>query len=296
MSPRIAVVGSINIDVVVRSRGLPRPGETLVGESFLLCCGGKGANQAVMAARLGARVAMVGVVGHDLFGEHALRNLAMEGIDARHVRRDGGAATGMAAILVDEQGENRIIILPGANHRLTAADVESAADDIRAARLLLCQLEVPVAATHAALRLARAVGATTILNPAPASSLTDDLLALVDLCIPNETELASLTGLSDAEAGARALLRRGPSLVIVTLGDQGALIVDSRRSEHVPAVAVEVVDTSGAGDAFIGSLAVFLGEGAPLAEAVRRANAVAALTVTRPGTQAAFPQRAALGL
>jgi ribokinase len=298
--PSICVVGSTNIDLTFRAARLPKPGETLSGHGFQLGHGGKGGNQAVMAARLGARVAMVGKVGRDTFGEGALRNYRQQGIDTTYVLTDPERPTGVASIVVDDAARNCIIIVPGANLGLTPQDVRAAADAIREARLLLCQLEVPVEAVAEALSIARAAKVTTILNPAPAVPLPDELLRLSELCVPNESEIELLTGgqtaatVQDAAAAAWELLKRGPRTVIVTLGERGALIADAGSAEHVPAPQVEAVDSSGAGDAFIGALGVFLAERVPLGEAVKRANGVAALSVTRPGTQASFPTRAEL--
>jgi ribokinase len=295
--PTICVVGSTNIDLTFRTARLPSPGETLAGHGFQLGHGGKGANQAVMAARLGARVAMVGKVGRDVFGEGALRNYREQGVDITHVLVDDQRPTGVASIVVDDAARNCILIVPGANLALTPQDVRAAAGAIEGAAVLLCQLEVPIETVAEALRIARAAKVTTILNPAPAVPLPDELLALADLCVPNESEIELLTGgqkattTQEAAAAAWELLRRGPRTVIVTLGERGALFADAAAAEHVAAPAVAAVDSSGAGDAFIGALGVFLAEGAPLREAVRQANAVAALSVTRLGTQASFPSR-----
>ena len=296
--PHLCVVGSTNIDLTFRTTRMPKPGETLAGQGFQLGYGGKGANQAVMAARLGARVTMVGKVGRDVFGEGALRNYRDQGIDTDHVLIDGQRPTGVASIVVDDAARNCIIVMPGANLGLTPEDVRAAAAVIESAGVLLCQLEVPIETVAEALRIARAAKVTTILNPAPAVALPDELLRLADLCVPNEGEIELLTGgqtaatVQEAAAAAWELLKRGPRTVIVTLGERGALIADAGSAEHVPAPQVEAVDSSGAGDAFIGALGVYLAEGVPLREAVRRANAVAALSVTRLGTQASFPTRA----
>jgi ribokinase len=295
--PRICVVGSSNVDLTFRTPRLPRPGETLTGTGFQLGFGGKGANQAVMAARLGAHVSLVSKIGRDAFGEQTAENYRAQGIDTRHVLTDEQRPTGLAAILVDDQARNCILIVPGANLGLTPEDVRTAATSIREADVLLCQLEVPVETTLEALRLAKAAGVRTVLNPAPAVPLPEEAFRLADLCVPNETELELLSGCAvadpaEAEVAARVLLGRGAGRVIVTLGERGALIADAGSAEHVLAVPVAAVDSTGAGDAFIGSLAVFLAEGRPLPEAVRRANAVAALSVTRPGTQTSFPLRA----
>jgi ribokinase len=298
-SPHVCVVGSTNIDLTFRTARLPKPGETLAGHGFQLGYGGKGANQAVMAARLGARVTMVGKVGRDVFGEGALRNYREQGVDTTHVLTDAERPTGVASIIVDDAARNCIIVVPGANLGLTPQDVRAAAAGaIERARVLLCQLEVPIETVAEALRIAKAANVTTILNPAPAVALPDELLRLADLCVPNESEIELLTGghtaatVQEAAAAAWELLKRGPRTVIVTLGERGALIADAASAEHLAAPRVEAVDSSGAGDAFIGALGVFLAEGAPLREAVRRANAVAARSVTRLGTQASFPTRA----
>jgi ribokinase len=294
-SPRICVVGSCNIDLTFRTPRLPAPGETLIGTTCQLGFGGKGANQAVAAARLGGKVTMVGKVGHDAFGEKTLDNFRAESIDAAHVSVALEKPTGVAAIIVDDAARNAILVVPGANQELSPDDVRLAECSIRSAEILLCQLEVPLAATLEAFRIAKAAGVRTVLNPAPAASLPDELLRLCDLCVPNETELEHLTNqsattLEQATRAGHALLERGPSIVIVTRGDQGAIIVEAHRVEHVPAVGVQAVDSSGAGDAFIGSFGVFFAGGLALHEAVRRANHVAALSVTRLGTQASFPK------
>jgi ribokinase len=293
--PRVCVVGSSNLDLTFRMPRLPQPGETLAGQSFQLGFGGKGANQAVMAARLGARVTMITRIGRDVFGEQTVHNFQQHGIDTTHVLRDEERPTGTAAILVEPGGQNCILLVAGANAALTPADVRAAAEAIRECGILLCQLEVPLETTQEAFCIARAAGVRTILNPAPAAPLPDDLLRLTDLCIPNETEAEQLTGqrvttLEEARRAAEQLRRRGAGTVLVTLGAGGVLVMDE-SGEHIPAVPVRAVDASGAGDVFIGSLAVFLLEGLALGQAVQRANRAAALSVTRPGTQASFPTR-----
>lgn len=295
--PAVCVVGSTNLDLTFRAARLPRPGETIIGQTFQVGFGGKGANQAVMAARLGARVTMVGKVGRDVFGEQLLRNFRDNQIDLSHVGIAGDQASGAASIVVDDQARNCILIVPGANGSLSPRDVRSAAVAIAVADVLLGQLEVPVDATLEAFRIARSSNVTTILNPAPAAPMPDELLAFTDLCVPNETEVESLTGQpvhtwEQAETAAQCLSERGPRTVLVTLGDRGVLLMNGRNVERVPALTVPAVDTSGAGDAFIGSLAVFLAHGRSLNDAVRRANAVAAISVTRSGTQSSFPNSA----
>jgi ribokinase len=293
--PRICVVGSSNIDLTFRTARLPRPGETLAGQSFQLGFGGKGANQAVMAARLGAQVTMVSRVGRDVFGEQTIHNYQQHGIDTSHVRRDTEQPTGTAGIVVEDSGQNCILLVPGANATLSPEDVRAAAEILGHGGILLCQLEVPVETTLEAFRVARAAGVRTLLNPAPAAALPDELLRLTDLCIPNETEAEMLTGQrvtspEEARAAAEMLRQSGAGAVLVTLGAQGIVVVDESW-EHIPATPVRAADASGAGDAFIGSLAVFLLEGLSLRQAAQRAQQAAALSVTRHGTQASFPTR-----
>jgi ribokinase len=297
--PGVCVVGSVNVDLTFRAASLPRPGETLAGRDFRLGFGGKGANQAVTAARLGAGVALVARVGRDLFGEQALGRCREEGIDTRFVGRDAERPTGVASITVDDAGQNCILVVGGANHGLSPADVRAAAAAIAGSRALLCQLEVPLETTREALAVARESGVRTVLNPAPAMPLPDDVLRLADVCVPNETEAERLVGrpvttAAEAEAAARALQARGPRAVLVTLGERGVLVVDGDRVDRIPAPPVQAVDTTGAGDAFIGGLAVSLAEGLELRAAAARACSVAALSVTRLGAQAALPTRAEL--
>lgn len=293
----ICVVGSSNIDLISKVPRLPVMGETMIGHSFHLGYGGKGANQAVMAAKLGAQVKMVTKLGRDVFGEGTLKNYREQGIDTTYVLFDDKLSSGVAPIFVNDNAQNFIVIVPGANMALSPADVRAASSVILAADLLVCQLEIPIETTLEAFRVAKEGGVRTILNPAPAAALPDELLQLADICAPNETETELLTGLpvstaADAELAARALLDRGPKIVILTLGERGVLVVDRESAVHVEALRVDAVDPTGAGDAFIGSLAVFLGEGLELAAAVQRANAVAALSVTNIGTQISFPRRA----
>jgi ribokinase len=294
--PRICVVGSSNIDLTFRTERLPRPGETLRGRTFHLGYGGKGANQAVMAARLGARVTMISRVGRDVFGEGTIRNYRAQGVGTTHVLVDAERFSGTAGIIVDDEARNCILVVPGANQGLTPQDVRAAAEAIGSAAVLLCQLEVPLETVLEAFRIAKAACACTILNPAPALPLPDELLGLTDLCVPNETEIELLTGmqattLEQIKQAGHLLMKRGALQVIVTLGARGALVVGQQKAEHVPALAVPAVDPTGAGDAFIGSLAVFVAGGDSLSQAVRKANAVAALSVTRLGAQTAFPDR-----
>jgi ribokinase len=294
---RVCVVGSSNMDLTFRTPRLPQPGETLAGRLFHSGFGGKGGNQAVIAARLGAQVSLVGRVGHDSFGLQLLRNYHAEHIDTTHVHQDEQHHTGTAAIVVDDQAQNCIIVIPGANAQLSPDDVRAAGSAIQRADAVVCQLEVPIESVLEAFQIAKAQGVRTMLNPAPASSLPDGLLRITDLCIPNEIEIEALTGILantdvGAEKAARELQKRGPTTVVVTLGERGALVLHGNDLEHSRPPSVTAVDPSGAGDAFIGSLAVFLSQGRPLSVAVQQANAVAAFTVTRHGTQSAFPTNA----
>jgi ribokinase len=299
-APRLCVVGSANVDLTFRTARLPRPGETLAGHAFHLDYGGKGANQAVAAARLGAGVSLVARLGDDAFGRESLRRYQAENLDTAFVRIDPDRPTGTAAIFVDDQARNCILIVAGANASLSPTDVRAAAPAVAAAGMLLCQLEVPLETTLEAFRLARAAGVRTVLTPAPAVELPEELLRLCDLCVPNETEAETLTGravrsVAEAEMAAAELRWRGPGAVVVTLGDRGALLLDGEGPTHLPAIPVQAVDPTGAGDAFTAALAVFWAEGLALREAARRASRVAALTVTRQGAQASFPTRAEVG-
>jgi len=276
---------------------MPALGETLHGTRFQMGFGGKGANQAVMAAKLGAGVTMIAKLGRDVFGEDTRKNFERLGIDTRHVHFTDQAFSGVAPIAVDPDGRNSIIIVTGANDLLTPAEIEAARPEIAAADVLVCQLEIPLEPNLAALRLARAAGVTTIFNPAPARpELPEEVYRLSDVFCPNETETQLLTGmpvgtLAEAESAARALLARGAGVVILTLGDRGSVVVTPDTAQHVPAQAVKAVDSTGAGDAYVGSLAYFLGLGQGLLEAARRAGAIATRSVLKPGTQTSFPSR-----
>ncbi|HTU89997.1 MAG TPA: ribokinase [Gemmataceae bacterium] len=295
--PRICVVGSANVDLTFRTPRLPTPGETLAGHAFHLGMGGKGANQAVAAARLGAKVALIARVGNDTFGQEAIRRYRAEGLDATFVRQDAQCPTGTAAIVVDDAAENCIIVVAGANASLSQEDVRDASTVIQNADVLLCQLETPLEATLEAFRLAHAAGVLTVLTPAPVMSLPDSLLQLCDLCVPNRTELELLVGRKvdspgDAQFAASMLRERGVKTLVVTMGSRGALLLDAEGATHVSAVEVAAVDSTGAGDAFTAGLAVWLAEGFSLREAAQQASIVGALTATRLGTQAAFPSLA----
>ncbi len=295
--PRVVVVGSANIDMVARVPHLPGPGETLLGGAFAMVPGGKGANQAVAAARLGAVVTFIGCVGADGFGDLMVLNLENEGIRTDFVVRDPDATTGVALITVDEEfGENTIVVAPGANARLSPALLALAAGAIRDADIVVCQLEIPMDTVQSALQTARAAGIRTILNPAPAQALPDALLSLVSVLTPNQTEAAQMLGADlDPAAAAIHLRKRGADSVVVTLGAAGARVVSASGNTGVPASpSAEVVDTTAAGDCFTGALAVALGEGQTLEDAVRFANAAASLSVETEGAQPSLPNRLAV--
>lgn len=295
---KILVIGSLNTDLVVRVNRFPREGETLVGDSFQQFLGGKGANQAVSVARLGAQVAMVGRLGVDGFGDAQIAGLEADGIDTSGILRDPEAPSGIASITVDSTGKNRIIIVPGANMRCGVEDVDAARDRIAEADILLLQLEIPVESVARAIQIAAEVGTPVILNPAPAQAVDRAILAKVDYLTPNEVEAEQLTGISvkspvDAGRAAAQLISYGVGGVVITLGERGAVVVEKGGAAPVlvPAFSVDAVDTVAAGDAFNGALAVCLAQGAPLVEAARYAAAVAAIAVTRPGAQASLPYR-----
>ena len=299
-APAICVVGSINLDMNAYVGRFPRPGETIHGHRFTTGYGGKGANQAVMTARLGGAVSMVGRVGDDIFGQDMRRNLASEGIRTDFIAESPGVSSGVAVITVEESGQNQIIVIAGANGLVSPEDVERARPAIAGAQVLLCQMEVPMAANLAALRLARAAGVTTIFNSAPISSqIPEELYRLADIFCPNESEAELLTGipvhtLDDARLAAAVILQRGAKAALITLGPRGALYVSPDADEHIPVEEVTAVDTTGAGDAFVGSLAYSLACGLPVLDAIARANAIAAISVQAPGTQASYPRRAQL--
>jgi len=293
-APEVVVVGSLNMDLVARAARLPVPGETVAGTGFATVPGGKGANQAVAAARLGARTAMVGCTGDDAFGPPLRAGLEADGIDCGAVRAAPGVSTGVALIVVDDAGRNGIVVVPGANGLLRPADVDAAEPLLRAARIVVLQLETPLDAVLHAARRARALGKLVLLNPAPARPLPRGLLALVDWLVPNETEAAALTGLavgSPAEAAqaGRALRAAGAGAVLVTLGASGVVSVGPEGERHDAAPRVQAVDTTAAGDTFIGGLCAALVGGKPLPAAVAFGQAAAAICVTRAGAQPSIP-------
>ena len=284
---RIVVVGSINMDLVTQAPRFVGPGETILGERFLTVPGGKGANQAVAAARLGAEVALVGATGNDAFGQQLRDGLAAEGVSLDHVARLAGSASGTASITVAD-GENQIIVVPAANARVTPAQVENAQVLIERADAVLVQMEIPLETVEATLRLGHRLGVPVILNPAPAQKLPTDWLQLARYVTPNQHELAILLG-ADPDEDFCALMRRAPCPVVLTRGGEGAWYREQGEPIHQPGFDVDVVDSTGAGDTFNAALAVFLHEGLPTA--VRKACAAAALSVTKLGAQGGMPRR-----
>ncbi|MBI4462300.1 MAG: ribokinase [Acidobacteria bacterium] len=295
--PRVAVVGSANVDLTTFTDEFPRAGETIFGKHFDLGFGGKGANQAVAARLCGADVHMVAKVGNDLFGPATLKNFESYGIDTQHVRMEAQGSSGVAPIFVDSSGQNRIIVVKGANDRLLPEDVDAAAPVLKQADFVILQLEIPLPTVHYAMEFAHANGLRTILNPAPGQPLKRKEMSQADYLIPNEREAETITGMpvrnvDEAKKCAEALLGQGARRVIITLGARGALLATVQGSELIPSFPVETKDTTGAGDAFIGSLAVFLAEGMSDREAVARASLYAALSTTKVGTQKSFARRA----
>ncbi|MGA3190288.1 MAG: ribokinase [Bryobacteraceae bacterium] len=287
--PHIVVIGSANIDLTTFTDQFPRPGETIFGRDFSLGFGGKGANQAVAARNCGAEVSMIARVGDDMFGEATIQNLKSFGIDTTNVLVTPGVSTGVAPIFVDSSGQNRILVVKGANDRLRPEDIYAAKDVILSADKVVCQLEIPLLSTIKALQFAKEHGIGTLLNPAPAQILDLAQVRFADYVIPNETEAEILSGmpvrnLDQARACVSKLIDGGLSRVIITLGANGTLYGD----QHIAPYPVEPVDTSGAGDAFIGSLAVFLSSGYSEIEAISRANLYAALSTLSIGTQKSF--------
>ncbi|UVL22612.1 ribokinase [Pseudomonas donghuensis] len=300
MHANVVVVGSLNMDLVTRAQRLPRGGETLVGETFVTVPGGKGANQAVAAARLGAQVAMVGCVGDDAYGQQLRQALADEQIDCQAVGVAAGVSSGVALIVVDAASQNAIVIIAGGNGQLLPASVQRFDALLQHADVIICQLEVPMATVAYTLERGRALGKTVILNPAPASGpLPAEWFASIDYLIPNESEAEALSGvpvtdLESAKVAATRLLALGAGKVIVTLGAQGALFADGQAFRHFPAPVVQPVDTTAAGDTFVGGFAAALARGEEEGAAIAFGQRAAALSVTRAGAQPSIPHFAEL--
>jgi ribokinase len=295
--PRIAVVGSANVDLTTFTDQFPKPGETIFGQKFDLGFGGKGANQAVAARLCGADVFMVARVGDDLFGPATIENFKKLGIDATQVKQVQGLSSGVAPIFVEPSGQNRILVVKGANDALKPADVDAAAETLKAADCIVLQFEIPLETVYYTVAFARKYEIRCILNPAPGQAVEMGALTDLDYFVPNESEAETITGIAvknveDAKKCAQGLVAGGIRRVIVTLGANGSLLAGRGISEHVPPFAVKSIDSTGAGDAFIGSFAVFLAEGVPEQEAVRRANLYAGLSTTGIGTQKSFYDRA----
>ena len=291
--PSVLVVGSSNTDLIVQADRLPDSGETVLGGDLVISPGGKGANQAVGAARLGAKVSFVARVGNDMFGQEALANLEKEGVDLGFVVRDPETPSGVALIVLDKHGRNLIAVAQGANRTLAPADVIAARPAFDRSHVVLIQLEIPLETVGVAAQTGREAGAKVILNPAPAATLPEDLFDFVDILTPNEKEAKLLSGKDSPEDGAKALLEKGLEGVAVTLGEAGILFGSSTDPiERFPGFSVKAVDTTGAGDAFNAALAVGLSRGDAMCEALRFAQAATALTVTRLGAQPSLPDSA----
>jgi len=293
--PKICVVGACNIDLISYVPRLPIMGETLHGTQFRMGFGGKGANQAVMAAKLGGDVSMVCKLGDDVFGNNTIENFKKWGVNIDNVHVTDKAFSGVAPIAVDADGNNSIIIVTGANDLLSREDIEAARSYIAASTILVCQLEIPIEINLAAMRIAREEGVLTIFNPAPAKvELPAEIYRLSDIFCPNESETEILTGMSvntleEAERAARILIARGPKSVILTLGERGSLLVTQDAVKHISVEPVKALDTTGAGDSFVGCLAYFLALGNPIDEALSKSNFIASISVQAAGTQTSFP-------
>lgn len=293
---KIVVVGSSNTDMTVKSRSLPKPGETVLGGDFYMQQGGKGANQAVAVARLGGRAVFVGKVGEDTFGAASVAAYRADGIETAHVTATRRAPSGVALIMVDEGAENCISVAPGANACLSPEDILAARAEFERASIVLLQMEIPLPAIAQAVELGHACGARVILNPAPAQPVPDGLLSRLYMITPNRTEAGMLTGVKvtdteSARRAARILADKGVGRVVITLGGKGVFVKDGAEEYCIPAERVEAVDTTAAGDTFNGALCVALSEGRPLSDAVRFASRAAAIAVTRMGAQTSIPYR-----
>ena len=293
-APKIAVVGSSNMDLVVKSKRIPAVGETILGGDFIMVPGGKGANQAVAAAKLGVEVYFIAKLGNDVFAEQSLDNFKKETVNTKHVIQTSEAPSGVALIMVDDEGNNLIVVAPGANQTLLPADVKKAESDIASCGAVVAQLEVPLETIEFAAKMANDLKVPFVLDPAPAQELGPELLRMVDVLTPNETEAQILTGIEvtdeeSARAASKNLLERDIKAVILTLGGKGFLLADNKEARYVSAQKVDAVDSTAAGDAFTGSLAVGVAENKALSDAALFANYVAALSVTKMGAQSSMP-------
>jgi len=296
MKNKVVVIGSYNTDLTIKTGRIPRPGETIIGGIFSEGGGGKGANQAVAAVRAGASVSFIAKVGNDVLGNEGIQRLTRESIETRYVYRDTDVPTGVAFIVVDEYGENSIVVASGANTRLSQADIESARDEISSAAVMLLQLESPLEAVRAAIRMGRDNGVMVMLNPAPAQQLEPSLLGEIDIITPNKVEAEMLTGIKVTdEESMRSIVKKffdfGVKNVLITLGSHGVFAGLPHAMEHIPAYSVRSIDSTGAGDVFSGSLAAYLAEGMCIEKAATMANASASISVTRMGAQNSAPCR-----
>jgi len=292
----ISVVGSLNMDLVINTEIIPRPGETVLGTDFRRIPGGKGGNQAAAAARLNSEVVMIGAVGKDDMGDALIRSLTADGVNTDFILKKEGVSTGIAAIVVERSGNNAITVVSGANFKLMKEDVSQYKSIIEKSKILLVQLEIPLPTVKEALKIARQSECITILNPAPAAFLDEDILVNIDILTPNEIELELLSGnptdtMDEIEKAGRLLLQRGVKELVVTLGDKGCARINRNGMKHFPALRVSAVDTTAAGDCFNGALAVALSEGKQLDEAVGFAIKASALSVTKFGAQTSLPYR-----
>ena len=296
MKNKVVVVGSYNTDMTIKTKKLPGPGETVIGGHFSTGGGGKGANQAIAAARIGAEVTFVARVGNDLLGSEGIKRLNEEHINTKYIYRDNDLPTGVAFIVVDDKGENSIVVASGANANLSPTDIESASDEISSADILLIQLESPIESVYASIKSAHDNGVTVILNPAPAQELDNHILKYVDIITPNIVEAEMLTGIKVTDVNSlQSIVNRffdyGINDVIITLGSKGYFAGAHDAMKIIPALNVAPIDTTGAGDVFSGSLAAFLSEGMTIEKAARMANAAASVSVTRLGAQDGAPKR-----
>lgn len=294
--PKIVVVGSSNTDMIIQIERIPNPGETIIGGNFSIAAGGKGANQAVAAVRAGGKVSFIACVGDDMFGQQAIHDFIQDGIEVNYIFKIEDVPSGIALIFVDKKGENSIAVASGANAKLCPEHIEKARTQISEANVLILQLETPLDTVKKAVQIGKDNDLTVILNPAPARSLDDVLLSKISILTPNETEAEFLTGikildLNDAERAVTYLLNKGVETVLLTLGARGVFVANAKIRELVPGFKVRAIDTTAAGDIFNGALAVAIGEGCSLLEAVRFASAAAALSVTKLGAQPSAPYR-----